>query len=165
MLKIEITGETPLEVLASLTAFGMHCAANKTVTAAADHILASELVKEKTKAGATAPSDISVPFIRSGSPTEPYVEDPPYSGPTPEPEPKEGGDPGGDTAAEQEGGPEPIPTPEEVRKAGIDAAKVHGQPAVKKILNDFGVGGMTALAEKDRAAFLRALKGLGEGDA
>ena len=31
MVKIEITGDTPLETLASLTAFGMHCLRNEDV--------------------------------------------------------------------------------------------------------------------------------------
>ena len=42
MVKIEITGDTPLETLASLTAFGMRCLQNKDVYAAANRILEAE---------------------------------------------------------------------------------------------------------------------------
>ena len=42
MVKIEITGDTPLETLASLTAFGMHCLQNEDVYAAANRILEAE---------------------------------------------------------------------------------------------------------------------------
>ena len=39
MIEIKITGETPMEALASITAFGLHCVGNKDVRAAAKRIL------------------------------------------------------------------------------------------------------------------------------
>ena len=83
------------------------------------------------------------------------MEDPPHGDPAPAPEPK------------PEGQPKP-PKLEEVRAKGLEAAKKHGQPAVKAILESFGVPSMTNLAESDRAAFLEkleALEGQGDGNA
>ena len=39
MVEIKVTGNTPLEALSSLTAFGMHCMQNADVCAAATRIL------------------------------------------------------------------------------------------------------------------------------
>lgn len=133
MLEIKITGETPLEALASLTAFGLHCLADKAVHDAANRILEAEQAKE------------------------PYVEEPPHGEPAPQPEQPP-------APADQ---PKP-PTLEEVRAKGLNAARKHGQPAVKAILEGFGVTSMSNLAESDRAAFLvklEALEGPGDGNA
>lgn len=46
MIEIKITGETPMEALASITAFGLHCVGNKDVRTAAKRILDTELAKE-----------------------------------------------------------------------------------------------------------------------
>ena len=63
--------------------------------------------------------------------------------------------------------PEPVKPPklEEVRAAGIEAARKYGQGAIKALLEKYGVPNMTSLAESDRAAFMEALKGLGDGNA
>ena len=53
-----------------------------------------------------------------------------------------------------------IPAPEEVRAKGQAAAKKHGKPAVKAILERFEVKSMSDLTESDRAAFLLALEEL-----
>ncbi|MDE6591109.1 MAG: hypothetical protein K2K53_12370, partial [Oscillospiraceae bacterium] len=42
---------------------------------------------------------------------------------------------------------------------------MYGKEAVVAILQKYGVSGMSAIAEKDRAAFLADLEGLGEGGA
>lgn len=82
----------------------------------------------------------------------------------PEPEPgAPAGDwePGGGASVE-----EPIPGPaltlEEIRAAGVAAAKLHGKPAVQAILKDLGVPGMTALDPGQYREFMRKL---GELDA
>lgn len=172
MVEIKITGNTPLEALASLTAFGLHCTSNPDVSAAANRILEAERAKEHKEAAkvsksdtattptagaATAATELSGAAGKTAAPTnpspvtdlpeEPYVEDPPHGDPAPEPEPQ----------------PEKQPKPpklEEVRAKGLEAAKKHGQPAVKAILESFKVPSMTALAESDRAAFLEALEAL-----
>lgn len=55
MVKIEITGDTPLETLASLTAFGMHCLRNEDVYAAANRILEAEQHDTRKAASASTP--------------------------------------------------------------------------------------------------------------
>ena len=78
----------------------------------------------------------------------------------PEPEPEAtAGDwaPGGGASVE-----EPIPagttlTLEEIRAAGVAAAKAHGKPAVQAILKDLGVPGMTALGPSEDIEFMRKL--------
>lgn len=54
MIEIKTTGETPLEALASLVAFGQRCMSNETVRAAADRILIEEQKKVETAAPANS---------------------------------------------------------------------------------------------------------------
>jgi len=151
MVKIEVSGNTPLEVLSSLTAFATHCMNDKQVRDAANHILEAEKHKEQQEAPATAApqTDPTGPAAgengRRAAPTE-------------------------STAAleKPKGAPPPagrIPTAEEIRAKGIEAARKYGNPAVKAILQEFNVPNMTSLAESDRAAFLEKLERLGEGNA
>ena len=49
MIKISITGSTPLEALASLTAFGMRCMENQPIHTAASAILENETSKRKAE--------------------------------------------------------------------------------------------------------------------
>lgn len=78
----------------------------------------------------------------------------------PEPEPEDpAGDwePGGGASVE-----EPTPagttlTLEEIRAAGVAAAKAHGKPAVQAILKGLGVPGMTALTPDQYPEFMRKL--------
>lgn len=94
-------------------------------------------------------------------PSESVRERPPLSEePAPEPEPEApAGDwePGGGASVE-----EPTPagttlTLEEIRAAGVAAAKAHGKPAVQAILKDLGVPGMTALTPGQYPEFMRKL--------
>lgn len=179
MIEIKITGNTPLEALASLTAFGLRCISDPDVNTAANRILEAERIKETskvsklgtpassmTKEEAQSMEEAAKSFDpaadKTGAPTnlqasvdlppEPYVEDPPHGDPAPAPEPKPKDQP-------------KAPTLVEVRAKGVEVAKKYGQAAVKTILDGFGVPSMTALAEHDRAAFLVKLEGLGEGNA
>ncbi|MFR8334375.1 MAG: hypothetical protein ACLU9S_20175 [Oscillospiraceae bacterium] len=61
MVKIEITGDTPLETLASLTAFGMHCLQNKDVYAAANRILEAEQHETRKAASGLTTSPVPAP--------------------------------------------------------------------------------------------------------
>lgn len=78
--------------------------------------------------------------------------------PEPEPEAPAGDwEPGGGASVE-----EPIPagttlTLEEIRAAGVAAAKAHGKPAVQAILKDLGVPGITALDPGQYIEFMRKL--------
>lgn len=50
---------------------------------------------------------------------------------------------------------------EEIRAKGLAAARTHGQPAVKALLEEFGAANMTNLAPEQYAAFVERLEGLG----
>lgn len=151
MIKISITGGTPLEALASLTALGMRCMENSEVSAAAGRILEAEERKEKAEAvdsrTEAAPTRQAVEPI-SDSPKEAFFED------------------GGSVSAPASDDKRPAaPTVEQARAEGIAAARKYGKEAVTAVLRKFGAAGISTVAEADRAAFLAELKGLGEGNA
>lgn len=158
MVKIEITGDTPLETLASLTAFGMHCLQNEDVYAAANRILEAEQHDTRKAASASAP-----PPAPASDPTPGPVETP---GPAaPKAPPTEAPTPPAVSADDA-----PAPTVAEVRQRGIEASRKYGKEAIVAILQKFNVSGMSAIEEKDRAAFLAELDKLdaekaGETDA
>lgn len=166
MIKISITGDTPLEALASLTAFGMHCMQDAEICAAAARITQAEKHAEKKLAAAQAQA---VPAetqngANTPSPVEGPISDTPKAAPAPgaAPGPADGADGPG---AAPDDGPAPAPTVEQVRDKGIEASRKYGKEAVVAILQKFGASGMSAIAEKDRAAFLAELEGLGERSA
>ena len=81
-IEIRVTGATPLEVLARIGAFGMHCLANDDVCAAAQRIYEAEAYKEaaaKREAAATqsenppAPAATGVPATAAPATTVPPV--------------------------------------------------------------------------------------------
>ncbi len=169
MVKITVTGNTPLEALSSLTAFGMHCMQNDDVCAAATRILEAEKHDEKkklaaaqTKATAEAQNGATQP--QQEAPVQEPISDTPKSAsaPTAVPGPADGAN--GPTAAPGEK-PGPVPTVEQVRSKGIEAFRKYGKEAVVAILKKYGASRMSAIAEKDRAAFLADLEGLGESNA
>lgn len=146
-IEIKISGDTPLEALSLVTAFGLRCQCDKDVYTVASRMLEAELSKE----AARNPQPVA------DLPPEPYVEEPPHGDPAPAP------------SAEPAPQPEPETTPkpkpprlEDVRAEGMKAARAHGQPAIRAILDRFGAANITALAEADRAPFLEALRQLGE---
>lgn len=160
MVKIEITGDTPLETLASLTAFGMHCLQNKDVYAAANRILEAERHDARKVASAATPAPASDP---TPGPAETPGPAAPKSGP--KAPPTEAPTPPAVSADDA-----PAPTVAEVRQRGIEASRKYGKEAIVAILQKFNVSGMSAIEEKDRAAFLAELDKLdaekaGEPDA
>lgn len=171
MVEIKVTGNTPLEALAHLTAFGMHCMQNKDVWNAANRILEAEQHEERKKAAAqakeqppefpkgydVAPADPSGPAAGETGPTAAPSEAPASPAPAPASKPE-------DTPAPAPSGGK-APSLEDIRAKGIEAAKKHGQPAVKAILKELGAENMTALPEDKRAVFLAKLEGLGDGNA
>lgn len=158
-IKITFTGGTPLEALADLTAFGIMYMSNPDVAAAANRIFRDGKRREdrlEAEAERSSPTPAPVP--------EPYTEGTPFEGAEPDAGDAHGPD-AGDT--KRDTGTEPVKAPalEEVRAAGIQASRKFGQAAVKAVLERFGAPNMTGLKEADRAAFVEALKGLGDGDA
>ena len=162
MVEIKVTGNTPLEALSSLTAFGMHCMQNADVCAAATRILEAEKHEEKKLAAAQAQNG-STQAQQEAPVQEPISDTPePAPAPTAAPGPADGAN--GPTAAPG-GKPEPVPTVEAVRAKGIEASRKYGKEAVVAILQKYRASGMSAIAEKDRASFLADLEGLGDGNA
>ena len=163
MIEIKISGNTPLEALASLTAFGYRCMSNPEVSAAANRIYEAEQKAEETNATATPSPDPkeAAPTVKE-NPTQPPA--PPSTAPSAPTDQSQGGSAAGAS-------PEPItpsdpasakvPTPEEVRDIGIKYGKQYGTPAIKTILNELGASGMGALAEDQRSVFLAKLTELG----
>lgn len=96
--------------------------------------------------------------VRERPPLSEVPEPAAEAAPEPEPEAPAGDwEPGGGASVE-----EPIPagpafTREEIRRAGIDAAKAHGKSAVQDILQGFGVRGMTELTPEQFPEFMRKL--------
>lgn len=169
MVKISVTGNTPLEALSSLTAFGMHCMQNADVYAAASRILEAEKHEEKKLAAAQAqaapaPAQNGATKPPQAAPVEEPISDTPKATPAPTEAPGPVDGENGQTPAPGDK-PEPVPTVEQVRAKGIEASRKYGKEAVVAILQKFEASGMSAIAEKDRAAFLTALEGLGEGNA
>lgn len=151
-VKITFTGDTPLEALSSLTAFGMRCMQVEEVSVAARRILETERHRQaKTEA---APDTAA-----------PETAQPPSPEPAPAPSPGPAPGENGPTAAPGEAKPGPVPTAEEVRAKGIDASHKYGKQAIVAILKKFNVSGMSALAESDRGPFLEELSKLGDGNA
>ena len=176
MIEIKISGATPLEALASITAFGFRCMTNEDVAAAANRIYEREQ-KAAAKKATTAPSTPAPlseeeaqamvdaarsfnPGAAAETPTPPPVA--PEVPPAVEPPTGAGG-----TKAPSEPAPVKALSLEEVRDVGIKYAKKYGNPAVREILNELGASGMGALTEEQRPVFLEKLTALGpleEGD-
>lgn len=169
MLKIEITGETPLEALASLAAFGIHCMTDETVAAAANRILETERAKaaqvsnSDTPANPQTPADLKKSAPSADLPPEPYAEDLPHGEVlTEEPKPEDAPPWSGGEAVEDDA---PTYTLEQIRARGTEAARTHGTPAVKAILNELGAKGMGTLDKAKYPAFMAKLDALeGQGD-
>lgn len=142
MIEIKIAGNSAAEALADL----------------AELAKLVGLTEAPTKKRCTmAPPSGSVrerpPLSEMPEVPEPAAE----AAPEPEPEAPAGDwEPGGGASVE-----EPIPGPaltlEEIRAAGVAAAKAHGKPAVQAILKDLGVPGMTALDPGQYREFMRKL--------
>ena len=166
MIEIKITGTTPLEALASVTAFGMHCMKNQDVHAAATRVLETE--EGKVSKSDTAPAPIPAPAA------------PPVSAPvTPTPAPAPVNPAPAPVAAAPVAGPQVTPpgnapavapvaaaptyTVEQIGKAGADlvsqdAAKM---PELLALLQKYGVQAITQLKPEQLGAFATELRGLG----
>lgn len=166
MVEIKITGNTPLEALSSMAAFGMRCLSDSGVSQAANRILEAEKHQEQKLAAAQAKEFAAEAHTGADtpSPVEEPISDTPKTAPAPTAAPGPAGGENGQTPAPGDKRP-PVPTAEQVRAKGIEASRKYGKEAVVAILQKFGASGMSAIAEKDRAAFLAALEGLGEGNA
>ncbi|RKJ41952.1 hypothetical protein D7X94_00275 [Acutalibacter sp. 1XD8-33] len=155
MIKVEISGENPLEVFAQAAVYGVKLLQIPEVSEASDLVLNMEKHWKATKQAAGQP-DTGNSVSKPTAPTVPPECD------TLIPEPEA---PAADPAPEKAPSAEKIPTMEEVRAAGVAAGQKYGNPKVKAILKEMGVAKMSELAEGDRAVFLQNLESLGDGDA
>ena len=159
MVEIKITGDTPMEALASLTAFGLRCLCDPEVSAAAHRILADERSKESKKIGAeavtptpgTPTSGPRMPPAEAEAPPESYPAEEPPADPAPDQDPQ--------PVEERDA---PTYTIEQIREKGTAAARAHGNVAVKAILKGLGVEGMSALKKEQYPTFLKKLAALDE---
>ena len=146
MITITITGQTPLEALASLSAFGLHCLKDPAVRTAADKLL-EDHTGDGAPAAPAAPA-ASSPVPAAPLPVEPSRTAPHMESPLP--------------AAIVS---EHVPTEAEVRKRGIEASRKYGKEAIVALLQQFNASGLSAIKETDRAVFLAELDKLDAGKA
>lgn len=155
MIKVEITGENPLEVFAQTAVYGVKLLQIPEVAEASDLVMNMEKHWKATKQAVAQP-DMGNPISKPTAPTVP----PECDTLIPEPE-----NPDAAPASEKAPTAEKVPTAEEVRAKGVAAGQKHGNAAVKAILKEMGVAKMSELAEGDRAAFLQKLESLGDSNA
>ncbi len=180
MVEIKITGTTPLEALASVTAFGWHCMTNPDVHAGATRVLEAEknmpnldTASAPTPAPAVPPV-VTAPVAHAPAPAAPAAP----VNPTPAPVPPLNPAPA-PVAAAPVAGPQVTPpgnapaaapvaaaptyTVEQIGKAGADlvsqdAAKM---PGLLALLQKYGVQAITQLKPEQLGAFATELRGLG----
>ncbi len=155
MIKVEISGENPLEVFAQAAVYGVKLLQIPEVSEASDLVLNMEKHWKATKQAAGQPDT-------GNSVSKPTASAVPPECDTLIPEPEA---PAADPAPEKAPPAEKIPTMEEVRATGVAAGQKYGNPKVKAILKEMGVAKMSELAEGDRAAFIQKLESLGDGNA
>ena len=170
-IEVRITGGTPLEVLARITAWGLRASSEPRVYALASQIMELEnKLNAYDKDGNPAPSASQ----EAQAPTATPPADPPgpaagENGPSAAPSEAPASPVPASEAPKEDPAPKPTtgkaPSLEAIRAKGIEAAKKYGQAAVKAILKEFNAENMTALPEDKRAEFLVKLEGLGGGDA
>lgn len=163
MIEIRITGTTPLEALASVTAFGMHCMKNQDVHAAATRVLETE--EGKVSKSDTAPAPIPAPAVPpAAAPAAPVA--PVNPAPTPAVVAPVAGPqvtPPGNAPAVAPVAAAPAYTVEQIGKAGADlvsqdAAKM---PELLALLQKYGAQAITQLKPEQLGAFATELRRLG----
>lgn len=155
MVKIEFTGESPLEVFAQAAAYGVKVMQIPEVAERSAQVVNMEKHWRATKQAAGQP-DTGAPVSKPAAPRVPPACD------TLPPEPVA---PAAGPALEKAPPAGKAPTMEEVRAAGVAAGQKYGNPKVKAILKGMGVEKMSELAGEGRAAFLQKLESLGDGNA
>lgn len=177
MIEIKITGTTPLEALASVTAFGWHCMTNPDVHAGATRVLEAEKtghhVSNLDTASAPTPAPAVPPVVTVPAPAAPAAPINPTPAPTPvnpAPAPVAAAPVAGPQVTTPGNAPTAAPvaaaptyTVEQIGKAGADlvsqdAAKM---PGLLALLQKYGVQAITQLKPEQLGAFATELRGLG----
>ena len=184
MVEIKITGTTPLEALASVTAFGWHCMTNPDVHAGATRVLEAEKTGSRVSNLDTASAPTPAPTPAS-APTAPVAHAPvppinpapapvaaapvtptpaaPVVAPAPAPAAGPQVTAPGNAPAAAPVAAAPTYTVEQIGKAGADlvsqdAAKM---PGLLALLQKYGVQAITQLKPEQLGAFATELRGLG----
>lgn len=175
MVEIKITGTTPLEALASVTAFGWHCMTNPDVHAGATRVLEAEKAgSHVSKSGTATAATTTAPPVPAPQPTAaPVAPVNPTPAPTPvnpAPAPVAAAPVAGPQVTAPGNAPAAAPvaaaptyTVEQIGKAGADlvsqdAAKM---PGLLALLQKYGVQAITQLKPEQLGAFATELRGLG----
>lgn len=167
-IEIRVTGATPLEVLARIGAFGMHCLANDDVCAAAQRIYEAEAYKEaaaKREAAATqsenppAPAATGVPATAAPATTVPPVA--PNYAPTPTSGQMEIVSPTNSPAAAPTAAP--AFTLDDITRAGADFIVRHPekQAELNGLFPQFGITTLAELRPDQMGPFATAMRALG----
>lgn len=149
-IEIKVTGATPLEALARLGAFGMHCLANDDVCAAAARIFNDAAAKEKAaQLDAEQKPQTRPTATTQGAPTEA----PKSSTPAPIVAPTA---PVAPTAA-------PTYTLDAITRAGADFLARHPdkQSELNALFPQFGITTLTELRPEQMGPFATAMRALG----
>ena len=170
MIEIKITGTTPLEALASVTAFGWHCMTNPDVHAGATRVLEAEknmpnldTASAPTPAPAVPPV-VTAPVAHAPAPAAPAapvnpapapVATAPVAGPQVTPP--------GNAPATAPVAAAPTYTVEQIGKAGADLVSQDAgkMPGLLALLQKYGVQAITQLKPEQLGAFATELRGLG----
>ena len=186
MVEIKITGTTPLDALASVTAFGWHCMDNQEVHAAATRVLETEKKERHVSKSNTAPASATAsaappvaaasvaPMPAPAAPVAPVNPTPapapvtptpaaPVVAPAPAPAAGPQVTAPGNAPAAAPVAAAPTYTVEQIGKAGADlvsqdAAKM---PGLLALLQKYGVQAITQLKPEQLGAFATELRGLG----
>ena len=173
MIEIKITGTTPLEALASVTAFGWHCMKDQEVHAAATRVLAAEEKKSGPAPAAPAPVAAAVPMNPAPAPVEaapastPAPVDPT---PTPAPTPVTAAPVAGPQVTTPGNAPTAAPvaaaptyTVEQIGKAGADLMSQNPakMPELLALLQKYGARSIIEVKQEQLGAFATELRGLG----
>ena len=142
MIEIRITGEKPIEVLASMTACAMHCMKDEDILSAANQIYEEETAKRV---------DAAPVNVRAEGYTPPPAQEPAPSTEIPVMPPVV---PLTDA---------PTYTAEQLARAGADlfVRDPSKAPEAQALLQKFGVAAVTELQKEQYGDFATALRGLG----
>lgn len=161
-MKIIFEADTPLQVLAQLTAAGLYCQTNETICAQALQINDAAEAQQTTPAPAPAPTPAPAPVPAPAPAPTPA----PAPAPAPTPAPVTAvpvAQPAPVTAVPVAQTTAPAYTRERVASAG--AMLIQSQPEKREeligLLARFGVNAINNLPEAQLGAFATALRGLG----
>ena len=165
MIEIKITGETPLEALSSLTAFGTHCLHDPTVAAASDRIPEAEMAGSAKRPVETAAPSQQAPAPVGTAPTPAAPAPGPTTAPAPAPAPAPSPASSASVPSNFTGlGTEPPKySIDDIARAGAELAQQGPDKitALTNLLAQFGLQAVTQLRPEQMGPFVMALRGLG----